>query len=73
MLCHDWSAVAPAITAVRSAKQEGHFDEDEWHASLNRIERACTQAEISGPWPSIDILGCEEYQKLAEGIRARLL
>ena len=72
MLCHDWSAVAPAITAVRSAKEEGHFDEEEWHASLNRIERACTQAEISGPWPSIDILGCQEYQKLAEGIRARL-
>ena len=72
MLCHDWSAVAPAIAAVRKAKQEGRFDEDEWRASFERIERACVQAEAAGPGPSIEILGCEEYQQLAEGIRARL-
>jgi beta-N-acetylhexosaminidase len=72
MLCHDWSAVAPAIAAVRGAKQEGRFDEDEWHASLDRIERACVQAEAPGPGPSIDMLGCNEYQRLAEGIRTRL-
>jgi beta-N-acetylhexosaminidase len=72
MLCHNWSAVAPAIAAVRKAKQEGGFDEGEWSASLNRIERACNQAEAPGPGPSIDILGCKEYQQLAEGIRARL-
>ena len=72
MLCHDWSAVAPAIAAVRRAKQEGRLDEDEWRASLNRIERACIQAEASGPRASIDILGCKEYQRLAEEIRARL-
>ncbi len=73
MLCHDWSAVAPAIAAVRSARQERRFDEDEWRASLDRIERACVQAEAPGSSPSIDILGCEENQRLAEGIRARLL
>ena len=72
MLCHDWSAVAPAIAAVEREKQERRFDEDEWHASLNRIERACIQAETSGPKPSIDILGCMDYQRLAEGICARL-
>jgi beta-N-acetylhexosaminidase len=72
MLCHDWSAVAPALAAVGKAKQEGGFDEDEWRASLNRIERACIQAEAAGPGPSIEILGCKEYQELAEGIRARL-
>jgi beta-N-acetylhexosaminidase len=72
MLCHNWSAVAPAIAAVRKAKQEGGFDEDEWRASLKRIERACIQAEVPGPGPSIEILGCTEFQKLAEGIRARL-
>jgi beta-N-acetylhexosaminidase len=72
MLCHDWSAVAPAIAAVRSARQERRFNEDEWRASLDRIERACVQAESPGPGPSIDILGCKEYQRLAEGIRARL-
>jgi beta-N-acetylhexosaminidase len=72
MLCHDWSTVAPAIAAVRRARQEGRFNKDEWHASLDRIERACIQAEAPGPGPSIDILGCEENQRLAEGIRARL-
>jgi beta-N-acetylhexosaminidase len=72
MLCHDWSAVAPAIAAVRTAKQEGRFDEEEWPASIGRIESACIQAEASGHRPSIDILGCGEHQRLAEGIRARL-
>jgi beta-N-acetylhexosaminidase len=72
MLCHDWSAVAPAIAAVRRAKLEGRFDGDEWRASLDRIERACNRAEAPGPGPSIEILGCKEYQQLAERIRARL-
>jgi len=72
MLCHDWSAVAPAIAAVRRARQEGRFEKDEWHASLNRIERACFQAEAPGPRPSIDILGCKENQRLAQVIRDRL-
>jgi beta-glucosidase-like glycosyl hydrolase len=72
MLCHDWSAVAPAIAAVRRAKEEGRFDEDEWRASLNRIERACIQAEASGPRPSIDILGSEANRRLSDEIRVRL-
>jgi beta-N-acetylhexosaminidase len=72
MLCHDWAVVAPAIAAVRITKQEGRFDEDEWNASLNRIERARIQADLSSPQPSIDLLGCEEYQQLAKGIRVRL-
>src|ERR1700674_1865668 len=72
MLCHDWSAVAPAIAAVRRARQEERFDKDEWHTSLDRIERVCIQAEAPGRRPSIDILGCEEHQRLASGIRARL-
>jgi len=72
MLCHDWSAVAPAIAAVRSARQEGRFDKDEWRASLDRIERACVQTEAPGPMPSIDFLGCKDNQRLAEAIRARL-
>ena len=72
MLCHDWSAVAPAIAAVRTAKQEAHLDEGEWNASLQRIDRARGIAESPAPWPSIDILGCEKNQRLAEEIRARL-
>src|ERR1700722_7735405 len=66
MLCHDWSAVAPAIAAVRTAKREGRFEEEEWRASLDRIERTCDQAEAAGLRPSIDILGCQENQRLAE-------
>ena len=72
MLCHDWSAVAPAIAAVRRARQEGRFAEEEWRTSIERIEGACVRAEASGRRPSIDILGCKENQRLAEGIRARL-
>jgi hypothetical protein len=72
MLCHDWSAVAPAIRAVRSARQEGRFDGDEWHTSIDRIERACIQAEAPGRGHSIGILGCQENRQLAAGIRARL-
>jgi beta-N-acetylhexosaminidase len=72
MLCHDWSAVAPSIAAVRSAKLEGHFDEEEWRASLNRTERACQRAESPDDRPSIDILGCGEHQRLAQELGARL-
>jgi beta-N-acetylhexosaminidase len=72
MLCHDWSAVAPAVAAVRRARQEGRFAEEEWRTSIERIEGACVRAEASGRRPSIDILGCKENQRLAEGIRARL-
>jgi beta-N-acetylhexosaminidase len=72
MLCHDWSAVAPAIASVRRAKQEGRFDDGEWRASLDRIDRVCAMAETPGLLPSIDILGCEENKRLAEGIRSRL-
>jgi beta-N-acetylhexosaminidase len=72
MLCHDRSAVAPSIAAVRSARQEGRFDEVEWRASLDRVEHACARAEAPGLWPSIDILGSKENQRLAQEIHARL-
>ena len=68
MLCHDWSAVAPAIAAVRKAhSEEGQFEEAEWDASLDRIERVCAQAESPGPDPPLEILGCEEFRALAAG------
>jgi beta-N-acetylhexosaminidase len=72
MLCHEWSTVAPAIAAVRNAQREGRFDENEWDASLARIERVCVQAEAPGLRPSIDSLGCKEHQHLANGISDRL-
>lgn len=73
MLCHDWAAVAPAIAAVRRAKEEGRFDDEEWRASLRRIERTCAQAEALEPAPPISMLGCPEFQELSAEIRARLL
>ena len=72
MLCHDWAAVAPAIDAVRKARMEGRFDESEWSASLDRINRTCVQAEASSAQPSMDILGSEEHRRLTAEIRARL-
>jgi beta-N-acetylhexosaminidase len=72
MLCHDWTAVAPAMAAVRKARDEGRFDEAEWRASLERIERVCTQAEPPKPDSPLEILACDEYRALAAAIRARL-
>ena len=72
MLCHDWQAVAPAIDAVRKAHVAGRFDVAEWHASLERIEHACTLAELPVPEAGLDILACEEFRALAAAIRARL-
>jgi beta-N-acetylhexosaminidase len=72
MLCHDWSAVAPAIAAVRKAKEEGRFDEGESRASLGRIERACAQAERPRPAPTVSVLGCSEFRELAAGVSRAL-
>ena len=72
MLCHDWPAVAPAIAAVRKAREDGRFDEDEWRNSLARIDRACAQSEAAGPAPPLSIIGCDKHQSLAQQIRARL-
>ena len=54
------------------ARHEGGFDEGEWRASLDRIERACSQAEAPGPSLRSTFLGCEEICRLAEGIRGAL-
>jgi beta-N-acetylhexosaminidase len=72
MLCHDWSAVSHAIAAVRNARRDGRFNEDEWSASWERIERVCAQSEPRGPNPSMETLGCEKNQQLAKDIRERL-
>jgi beta-N-acetylhexosaminidase len=72
MLCHDWSAVAPAITAVRNAQRKGRFAELEWHASLDRIEHACALTEMPGERPPLEIIGGGEHQALAARIRAEL-
>lgn len=72
MLCHDWSAVAPAIARVKKANSEGQFEKEEWDTSLHRVERVCAEADGSGPDPSLKILGCPEFRALAEEVRSRL-
>jgi len=69
MVCHDWSAVAPAIAAVRKAHAEERFDEVEWDASLDRVERVCAQADPAPDSP-LEILGCGEFRALAAKVRA---
>lgn len=72
MLCHDWSVVAPAIEAVRRARDEKRFDENDWRISLARINRILQQSERSEPAPPISILGCSEHFSIAAQIRERL-
>src|SRR3984957_4920150 len=57
MLCHDWSVVAPAIAAVRSAQSDGRFDLIHWEASHERIALVCAQAEVPERQPSMKFLG----------------
>ena len=73
MLCHDWSAVAPAIAAVRKAREEERFEKVEWNASFDRIESVCAQAELPGTDSPLEILPCSEFRALAAEVRARLL
>jgi len=72
MLCHDWLAVEPAIKAVRKAREEGQFDEKEWLASLNRVERVCNLAEKRKNRPDTEIIGSKENKQLVNEIRSRL-
>jgi beta-N-acetylhexosaminidase len=65
MLCHDWSAVAPGIAAVRKAHDEGRFDKAQWNASLDRIHHVCAQADLPTPNSNLDVLGCKEFRALA--------
>ncbi len=73
MLCHDWSAVRPAMEAVAAAREKGLLGEDEWQASAARIERARTAAEErADPQPGLKVIGCAEHRALAGAIRARI-
>ena len=72
MLCHNWSAIAPALAAVEKARQENLFAQDEWDASMERIERVCAQSESPEPQPELTAIGCQEHLELAKKIRARI-
>lgn len=72
MLCHNWNAVRPELDAVRNAHLKGQFDNDEWEASLARIDRVCNLTETIETRAGMELLGCEEHQLLAAEIRDRL-
>jgi beta-N-acetylhexosaminidase len=76
MLCHDESAVEPAIDAVARALDAGRFDAGEWEASLARIERLRDAAETSdggiaatedtANTDTHDVIGCDAHRALSE-------
>jgi len=70
MLCHDWSAVAPAFAAVSDAHEQGRFAEHQSRSSLERIERVCGLTESDVPQPPLEIIGCSEHRALAAQIQA---
>jgi beta-N-acetylhexosaminidase len=78
MLCHDESAIAPAIDAVARARYEGRFDAGEWRASGARIERLRTATESGGGAASSagadagGVIGCEAHRALADAAFRRV-
>lgn len=72
MLCHDWSAVRPALDAVERAFQQGRFSQAEWQSSHARIESLRTRvAAATREVPPLGVVGCAEHRALATKIRER--
>ncbi len=74
MLCHDWSAVHPALVTVQKAFLGGRFDPLEWQASQRRIDqlRATVAASDARAAPSLEVVGSAEHRALAQEICARV-
>lgn len=78
MLCHDWTAVAPALEAVAEAfsgtEQQGKLDARLTAQSRARIERLRHRMrEIEkAEAPPLDVIGCREHRALEAEIRARI-
>jgi beta-N-acetylhexosaminidase len=68
MLCHDESAVAPALDAVAGALDAGRFDAREWKASAARIERLrdAAEAAASSEAGGAEMIGCDAHRALSE-------
>lgn len=81
MLCHDWSAVAPALEAVAHAIESGRHAEidpkiepllaDLSHARIERLRQRLREIENADA-PPLDVIGCSEHRALAAEIRARI-
>ncbi len=73
LLCHDWSAVRPALEATQKALDHGLIHEAKQQASHRRIESLRAEAEAGADEvPGLDVVGCAEHRALAEEIRARI-
>lgn len=78
MLCHDWTAVTPALEAVAEAlsgiEQQGKLDARLTAQGRSRIERLRHRLrEIEkAQAPPLDVIGCREHRALAAEIRARI-
>jgi beta-N-acetylhexosaminidase len=82
MLCHDWTAVAPALEAVARAISEngprpGPDAEIEpvltaqSHTRIERLRLRLSETEKIAA-PPLDVIGCPEHRALAAKIRARI-
>ena len=78
MLCHDWTAIAPALEAVAEALsgtgQQAKIDARLTAQSRTRIERLRHRLhEIEkAEAPPLDVIGCREHRALAAEIRTRI-
>lgn len=73
MLCHDWSAVHPALEAVRKASERGDFDPTEWRASHHRLERLRASMDaLFREQLGMHVVGSPQHRALSTEIRARL-
>ena len=73
MLCHDWSAVDPAIGAVGQAMKSGNFDPSQWSQTSARITqlRELLRNLDSIP-PPVETIGCSDHHALTTQVRSRL-
>jgi beta-N-acetylhexosaminidase len=81
MLCHDWSAVAPALNAVARAIASGDCSDrgdrldGRWlaqsRARIERLFQRLAELEKIEP-PSLEIIGCDAHRRLAAAARKRI-
>ncbi len=73
MLCHDWSAVHPAIEAVAKAQERGDFDRAQWQRSHRRLERLRASADgLLREQPGGNVVGSPQHRALAAEIGMRV-
>jgi len=73
MLCHNWSAIAPAVDAVAQAIEDESFDPAQWSRASKRIARLRQLlSSLDSPAPPVEIIGCTEHRALVAEARQLL-